>query len=436
MGKYEDELKALAAAPDWEVPALNQLENELPELVALMAKIAGATGLTGASAESAQAVFSALQKQFAEIHDNVHEVKDMIFYANNTRRMVNDGPLPSTHIDGGTRTAITAGSFALGPLGVLSAQGGMQVYEDHLKGQREDAARKKLDEFHASLAGRDLALKQPKQLAVDFVPDQPAPPPSSTDGWRNGNPGYGSGPGGGNYGGPGVSGASSGGPGAGGSGTGGFGTGGPGTGGPHYVPGGPGYVPGGHATVPSVDGGLDGGYLPGTGGAGGPGGAGGSGGGAGGPNGGGLPFRPGGGLGGAVSGGAGAAALAVGARVGGSGMTGTGGGLGGFGSAGGGAGGMGGAGGAAANPGAGGLLGGAKGGGVGAAGEAAGGSGAAGSRPGGAMMGGGQGGAGGGEKEKRSGLGGPMAPKLEDDIERGPRSAGAMAGGRDVPDIE
>jgi hypothetical protein len=45
---------------------------------------------------------------------------------------------------------------------------------------------------------------------------------------------------------------------------------------------------------------------------------------------------------------------------------------------------------------------------------------------------GGAGGAGGGRSEKKGrGLGGPIAPKLEDDAEFGPRSEGAGAGGRD-----
>jgi hypothetical protein len=46
------------------------------------------------------------------------------------------------------------------------------------------------------------------------------------------------------------------------------------------------------------------------------------------------------------------------------------------------------------------------------------------------MMGGGGGGAG-GDREKRSGLGGFMAPKLEDEDEAAPRSTGASAGGRE-----
>jgi len=43
------------------------------------------------------------------------------------------------------------------------------------------------------------------------------------------------------------------------------------------------------------------------------------------------------------------------------------------------------------------------------------------------------GGAGGDEEEKakRSGLGGPVAPKLEDEEERGPRAKSAQAGSRD-----
>jgi len=42
------------------------------------------------------------------------------------------------------------------------------------------------------------------------------------------------------------------------------------------------------------------------------------------------------------------------------------------------------------------------------------------------MMGGG----GGDEREKRSGLGGPLAPKLDDEDDMAPRSTGASAGGR------
>lgn len=47
------------------------------------------------------------------------------------------------------------------------------------------------------------------------------------------------------------------------------------------------------------------------------------------------------------------------------------------------------------------------------------------------MMGGG---AGDDEKRERSGLGGPIAPKLEDDEEVGPRSRSAQAGSRDALD--
>lgn len=35
------------------------------------------------------------------------------------------------------------------------------------------------------------------------------------------------------------------------------------------------------------------------------------------------------------------------------------------------------------------------------------------------------------DRQEGRGLGGPIAPKLEDDEERGPRSAAAGAGGRD-----
>jgi len=175
------------------------------------------------------------------------------------------------------------------------------------------------------------------------------------------------------------------------------------------------------------------------------------------PGGGQTPLLPGGsggvGSGGLGSGGLGSGGLSSGfmagaggaAALGGLGKAAAAGGLGGLR----GAGGLGGAGGAGlasrggglgggltANAGGGaggGLLGkggaGGAGAGAGAAGEAAGGS-----RGATGMMGGGAGaGAGGGGRsdKKGRGLGGPIAPSIEDDAEFGPRSEGAGAGGRD-----
>lgn len=68
---------------------------------------------------------------------------------------------------------------------------------------------------------------------------------------------------------------------------------------------------------------------------------------------------------------------------------------------------------------------------LGQGGQAAASEGAAGGRGGPGMMGGGHGQGGRGEdKRKSAGLGGPIAPKLEEDEERGARSAGAGPGGR------
>lgn len=98
------------------------------------------------------------------------------------------------------------------------------------------------------------------------------------------------------------------------------------------------------------------------------------------------------------------------------------------------AGGMGAGGMGAAATGAGARLGSGLSGGAGAAGGGgASAAGAAGGRGGAGtgMMGGGGAGGAAEEKQKRSGLGGLIAPKLEDDEELGPRSAAADAGGRD-----
>ncbi len=180
---------------------------------------------------------------------------------------------------------------------------------------------------------------------------------------------------------------------------------------------------------PSVDspgGGILPGYPGGGLGGGGLGGGGGAGGGL-------LPGGGSGGLGAAVVGGAGAAAM-LGARsaslntAGGAGLFGGGTGTGtgaGAATAGRGLLGMSGA----TGPGGMGAMGSASGSASGSAGGSAAGAGGRTMAPG--MMGGG---AGDDEKRERSGLGGPIAPKLEEDEEVGPRSRSAQAGSRDALD--
>lgn len=447
MGKYEDQLSAIGAGTDWSIEKIQTLSLALSTLQRTMANLAASPGWKGASADDASEVFQQLKKNFTVVQDAVTDIETTVTRANAARSNAasSTSDLPSAKLDPFWRTAVTAGTVVVHPvLGPLASDTALSVIEGFLGNQREDAAKKKVESLSSTLEEHRADLQKSQADLQGVAPvliggDVPIPKDDGPTGptMPGGYPGGGY-PGGGYPGGGGpavpTSGANPGGsvgpvlhtdlsgP------TGPNGTTGP-TDGPHWVdttPHGP--------SAPSVDDGGPG-YTPGHTPGGGAGGAGGQGGSAGNGVGGASPLGA-----GVIGGGAGAALLA-GSKLAGGGTAGLGG-LGGFGGGGVGAGGAGvggfggasGAGGASAARGTGGLLGqaggpGASGGGTGSGAANGASSGAAGGRPG-MMAGGGQQGGATEEKAKGQGLGGPIAPTLDDDDESGPRSKGAAAGGR------
>lgn len=456
-GGYEAELNRIRALSDSIIPKTSALIHALESLDGALANARKSEYWTGSSAEAATAAVDEIRDKFTRIRNIVTVIDSAVGEGNEARRTAASAELPSAAVDPFWANAAKGASFVVHPvLGPLAADKALDVIGDFLGNQREEAARAIVEKVEKALLEPTRKLSaasaELNQVRIDSsnsekIDDGPTGGPE-IDAPRIGSPGIGGVPSGSA---PGVGGTPA--P------SGGVGTyqppvptspahpgfptpptnpGGPGIGWDPVVPGGEGPgLPGGKD--PSIDS-PGGGVLPGgTGGAG-------SGG-----TGGGYPTGPGGyvpgggagggGLGGIVGGGAGAAAIAASSKIAGFGSMG---GLGGAGlgpgagaglkagggllgnSAVGGLGGVGGAGGPGGMAGAGGV------GGAGASGTGSSGAAGAGGRPGMGMMGG-AGGADEEEKAKRSGLGGPIAPKLEDEEEAGPRAKGARAGSRDEP---
>ncbi|MGX5694886.1 WXG100 family type VII secretion target [Agromyces soli] len=435
MGKHEGELNRIAGAGEWDVPHIVGLNVALTTFRRSLTTLAESDSWKGAAADSAGARLTQLSTDMGKIQDALETISKTIDAANASRSRATGAAaeLPSADVPQFWENAVKGASVVVHPvLGPLAADSAIDAIEGWLGGQREDAAKAALETMQAETSAYAARIDQQTAVIAANTPTdskdwnlpeptpEPAPTPVVPGGWNT--PTTGRPPG---YTGPSVDGSLD----------------------PTYpsipgggtdpvrpgvpsIPGTPGNptIPGGPGT-PGLPGGPGGTFPGGPGGVvpGGPGGTGG------------LPGHvPGGGglLGGIGGGAAGAAALAAGAKAvgaGGAGMR-----LGGLGAGGvGGPGGAGGAGGAGARgaSGASGLLGragGLEGGGAG--GGAAGANGTGGSGAGGrgttGMMGGQGGGQGGSERERRNGLGGPIAPKLEDEEENGPRSRGAGAGGR------
>lgn len=460
MSEWETRLQNLANAPDWTLPNLPQVGEALDALTTLLNRVASDTGLTGDTDREAIAQMEAAKQDIGDLIEVVKTTLPAAISIANTRReeaqrhlaALGSGSLSAE--DQQTIRNVAAGTTIFFPgFSIIAGEGAIAAANWYLGSQREAQAKTAVEAVSNALNEDQRAFPDLPPMANVYgsIPNIPphlqdtnidpgGPQTPSFQKYPDYNVPVGVPPGQGGVIMPDPDG-----------------------GGPRFVPndpdsgenGGPGGtgrppiynglpLPG-PGVIVHPDGPTDGiGTYPGggqspwapvgPGGAGGPGGSGGLGGvGIGGSGSGGLSSGFMAGAGGAAAlGGLGKAAAAGGlGRLGG--MAGVGGG-GGAGIAGrGGAGGLGG--GLTANAGGGaggGLLG--KGG-VGAGGAAGAAAEAGGSRGATGMMGGGGAGAGaggGGRSDKKGrGLGGPIAPSIEDDAEFGPRSEGAGAGGRD-----
>ena len=435
-GPYEHQLAQIVAADQWNIPNIAALGDALSQVADDLATLAEYPGGQGNWATSASNAFSTLQGRYSRAATELRRSADVITAANRAKATAAgalDG-LPGLHIPAEIKAAIDLGlPFVIPFLGpaLLPAAAAIGLVEQFLGGQREEQAKAALDELQGALQDPRPNLTHPLTPDLGREGFEPGteihPVPSDTTAREGGS--------GGSHYSPSRSGysAAAGDTGVGNveEGTGLNGSfGGSAAGSGIGVPSGGGSGAAGYGST-SADGDLSGGTVPGTGFNGGIGLAG-SGGGRGGEG-----LR---GLGIGAGSAASAAAVAAAARMGGLGNLGSGslggGGLGGGGLGGGTGGGLrvgglGAAAGKGGSGGTGGLLGSGAKATVAASSAEEGAGGAAGSKSSNSMMGG-QGGQGGTNKEKRSGLGGFIAPKLEDDEELGPRSAGASAGGRDA----
>ncbi|MFG6475477.1 hypothetical protein ACFXP7_03735 [Microbacterium sp. P06] len=440
-GPWEERLINLAeGGREWDLPSRDELIERLAQLRYVFEKVASEPGLTGRSGLSATDTFSGASKRITALIEYLEEDLRARVATANAERARAQGFL--AQLSGGNlspaqeamvRGAAAGTTIVLGPLSILAGEGAINALNSHLGAQREEDAQHAVRTVSVNLD--DIQVPEPPHFpptSGDKVFDDPIPGGTGDSGGTGGTGGTGGRPPSfeqypdfnvkptDNGGDPEIEvglvpeGPTDGGP-----------DGGPdGPGGPILdldpIPDGPGtdYV--------TPDGPVGDGIstLPGTGPGGGSGGSGGLGGG-GGVSGGGLGV-------GLAAGAGGAAALARSGRTGGAGVRANG--LGGTGS------GKLGSGGASPNSRtglSGGLLGKSGGtGGVGGTGGAQS-AGAAGGRGGVMGGGGGQAGAAGGRsgkndgQDKGRGLGGPIAPHLEDDEDLGPRSENAGAGGRE-----
>ncbi|GIT80980.1 hypothetical protein LLS1_26490 [Leifsonia sp. LS1] len=439
-GPWEKRLADLASAKaDVTLPNAAQLVSQLNALKRITSDAQSGVGLEGETGEAATSALQSVASKADDLSQKVASIHTQVESANSTRKNLANSELDKLDADAPgalssgqaniLQAAVTGATFFLGPLSIVAGPGAVAAVNSYLAANRESTARASVQKISETMDSYKLSVSS------DFQTDGRLP-----DG----------GPGGSSSSSDQTPGGSSSGPGNGGRlpGGGSFGT-YPNahveplsqvdTGGYVSIPGG--HTGTGHTGTGSTPGtGIDGSITPDgpiSGGTTTPGwGSGGSGGG--GSLGGGLGSTPGlaAGAGGALALGGAKLVAARGGSMVGSGLNakvgslGAGAKVGGLNAAAESAGARTGALAGAGRAGSGGLLGSGQGG-AGGAGAAAEGAAARGGTGAGAGMMGGAGGAGrSDEKRQGRGLGGPIAPKIDEDQDRGPRSAAAGPGGR------
>jgi len=170
MGANEDQLRKILDEGHWDVPSLVPLETALDGLLAALKRLRASDGWSGKAAEAANAKFVTMESSYTAVRSAVEEIRGVVANANlrldDARRDYNQ--LPSGAVPGWlagvVQEAREAGHAVARPLpdgpefAVDSAIDGVANW---LTGNREDAAKQALATLETSLAIEARKLAEP-----------------------------------------------------------------------------------------------------------------------------------------------------------------------------------------------------------------------------------------------------------------------------------
>lgn len=164
MGANEEQLAAIRRAGPFAAPQLSTLRNSLAALAVTIKEIAASPGWQGLSADAASSYLEGLSRQYFAIEAVVADLQAQVDRANEIRSaaLADFAALPSAQAPAWVHDTLDAFDFPGLPDPVDLAQGGLQLIEDFLGGQREQAAGRILAAYAA-------ALEEPSVRTEDIV---------------------------------------------------------------------------------------------------------------------------------------------------------------------------------------------------------------------------------------------------------------------------
>lgn len=197
MGANEDELARISAAGPFHIPELANLRNSLAALAVTMKDVAGSPGWEGLSADAAADRFETLSRQYFDLEELIGDLQDQVDWANRIRAaaLADFDALPSAQAPSWVHDTLEAFDFPGLPDPVDLAQGGLALIENFLGGQRDGAAGRILAAYTEALEGPSGTTLQAQQAigtwtstAGGDLGDTPGDPagPGTTGSWTDG----------------------------------------------------------------------------------------------------------------------------------------------------------------------------------------------------------------------------------------------------------
>ena len=151
-GGYEAELDRIRGLSDSIIPKTGALLKALTSLDRALANVDFSDSWRGSAAERATAEIDEIRSKLGKIHETIRAINSAVIDGNQARRETASQELPSTWIDPFWAKTAKGASFVIHPvLGPLAADRALDAIGDFLGNQREEAARKIVQNVENSL---------------------------------------------------------------------------------------------------------------------------------------------------------------------------------------------------------------------------------------------------------------------------------------------
>ena len=194
-GTWEQRLTNFAeGGVPWDVPTRGSLVSGLNALRDVLNRVASDPGITGQAGSAAQAKFSGAASQIAQQITYIEdELAQRLDQANDIRSRARDalGTLPPGSLSGGQEAAVrgaaTGATLLLGPISFLAGEGAVGLINGYLSDQREAAARSAMEGFSDEMDA--VHVSDPPPLNFTFSETDPVEPYDGGNGGGSGGGG-------------------------------------------------------------------------------------------------------------------------------------------------------------------------------------------------------------------------------------------------------